>query len=310
MKEEKQIHAVTGGLRGFAGRAILEELLRKGKEVRVLTNSCDLDLEDPLKKAEIEVFPLRFELEGLVKALKGVTVLYITYWVRFGPYEQAVKNLLTLIEASRQAGVERIVYISITNPSKSSSLGYFKGKTQVEQALMASGISYCILRPAVLFGGSAKKSILINNIAWLLRKFPVFGVFGKGDYRLQPIHVNDLAQLAVLQGEARENCVINAIGPDTFTYRQLVETIGGAIGIRPCFVSIPPLAGFLLGQIIGKVVHDTIITYDEIEGLMQNLLYVPDARPVGKIKLADWLESTSDVGREYASELALRNPLK
>lgn len=309
MKKERQISAVTGGLRGFAGRAIVEELLRKGKEVRVLTNSCDLDLEDSLRQADIEVSPLNFELEGLLEALKDVTVLYITYWVRFGPYDQAVKNLLILIEAAKQAGVERVIYISITNPSK-SFLGYFRGKAEVEQKLISSGgIPYAILRPAVLFGGSAKKSILVNNIAWILRHFPVFGVFGKGDYCLQPIHTDDLARIAVEQGQKKENCIINAIG-EIFTYRELVETVGKAIGISPSFVSIPPLIGFLAGWVIGKFMHDILISRDEIRGLMQNLLYVPDARPVGKIKLADWLESTPDVGKEYASELALRNPLK
>lgn len=305
MEEKKEISAVTGGLRGFAGRAILEELLRKKQRVGVLTNSCDLDLEDPLRKADIEVFPLRFELEGLVKALKDVTVLYITYWVRFGPYDKAVKNLLTLIEAARRASVERIVYVSITNPSKKSHLGYFRGKAEVEQALVVSGISHCILRPAVLFGGNAKKSILVNNIAWILRHLPVFGVFEKGDYCLQPIHVNDLAELAVLQGERRQNCVINAIG-ETFTYRELVKTIGKAIGIKPSFISLPSEIGFLAGWVIGKFMHDILISRDEIKGLMQNLLFVPGAHGVGKIRLKDWLRQTPDIGKEYASELALR----
>jgi NADH dehydrogenase len=106
--------------------------------------------------------------------------------------------------------VQRIVHVSITNPSEESPLEYFSGKARLEQALAATAMSYAILRPTVLFG---KEDILINNIAWALRRLPVFGVFGDGHYRLQPIYVDDLAQLAVEQGANRENVVIDAIGP-------------------------------------------------------------------------------------------------
>ena len=142
-------------------------------------------------------------------------------------HRQAERNTLTLFECARRAGVRRIVHVSITNPSENSPLPYFSGKARLERALRTSGLSYAILRPAVLFG---KEDILINNIAWALRRLPVFGVFGNGRYRLQPIYVEDLASLAVAQGAAGENRVVEAIGPETFTYRELVRQIGSIIG--------------------------------------------------------------------------------
>ena len=186
--------------------------------------------------------PFHFDQpERLAESLAGVSVLYNTYWVRFNhrrfTFADAVRNSRTLFDAARQAGVERIVHVSITNPSLDSPLEYFRGKAEVEEALQASGVSYAILRPAVLFGG---EDILINNMAWTLRRLPVFGVFGRGDYRLQPIHVDDLASLAVAQGQRRENVTINAIGPETFTYRELVETIGQIIGRRRPLLPLPP----------------------------------------------------------------------
>ena len=234
-------------------------------------------------------------------------MLYNTYWVRFNhktfAHADAVKNTLILFEAAKKAGVKRIVHVSITNPTLDSPLEYFSGKATLEEALKASGISYAILRPTVLFG---KEDILINNIAWMLRKFPLFGVFGDGNYRLQPIHVDDLATLAVEQGDHRENITINAIGPETSTYRELAQKLGAIIGYNRRVVSVPPWMGYAVGSIAGRFVDDVVITDGEIEGLMADLLYV-DAPPAGKTVLTDWARQHAErLGKRYTSELARR----
>ena len=169
--------------------------------------------------------------------------------------------------------------------------------------LIESGISYAILRPAVIFGS---EDILINNIVWFLRRFPVFVVFGDGNYRLQPIYVDDLAELAVEQGQKTENVIIDAIGPETFTYRGLVEEIGKAIEKKRPIISIPPAIGYYIGSFIGKMFKDVAITQDEIDGLMADLLYTESA-PAGERKLSDWMrENSSSIGRRYSNELARR----
>ena len=166
-----------------------------------------------------------------------------------------------------------------------------------------SGLSYAILRPAVLFG---REDILINNIAWALRRMPVFVMFGDGQYRLQPIYVDDLAKLAVEQGRNNDNVIINAIGPETFTYRELVRTLAGILGKRRLLLSVPPYAGYLGGTVIGWLMRDKMFTWEEIEGLMADLLYV-DAPPAGETKLTDWARQHADqLGMRYASELARR----
>jgi len=214
-------------------------------------------------------------------------------------HEDAVTNTLALFNAAKAAGVNRIVHISITNPSETSHLEYFSGKARLEKAL----ISYSILRPTVLFG---KEDILINNIAWLLRKLPVFGVFGDGEYRLQPIYVNDLAAMAVDEGESTENSIVNAIGPETFTYKSLVETVGEIIGEKKTLLSIHPSIGYLAGQLLGKLVGDVLITREEIEGLMADLLFV-DSPPTGETKLTQWARDHAEsLGRTYTSELRRR----
>jgi len=196
-----------------------------------------------------------------------------------------------------------VVHVSITNPSEGSPLEYFRGKAQLERALTESGLSYAILRPTVLFG---KEDILINNIAWCLRRFPLFGVFGDGRYRLQPIYVDDLAELAVKQGLEGANMIVDAIGPETFAYRDLVREIGTIIGKPRPIISLPPSLGYASGWLIGKFTGDVVITREEIKGLMQDLLCTKSP-PAGSTRLTLWSrEHAATLGQHYASELARR----
>lgn len=301
---KQTLHAVTGAF-GYSGKYIAKRLLDRGHEVITLTNSPDR--ENPFS-GRVKTYPFNFDnSEELTESLRGVSVLYNTYWVRFNhklfKHADAVRNTERLFEAAKKANVERIVHISITNPSGDSPLEYFSGKAKLERALADSGISHAILRPTVLFG---KEDILINNIAWALRRLPVFGVFGNGEYHLQPIYVNDIAALAVEMGAKRDNVTIDAIGPETFTYRELVKVIGETIGMKRPVISLPPAVGYFAGWILGKFVGDVMITHEEIKGLMANLLYV-DSPPAGATRLTDWMREHADsLGRRYTSELARR----
>jgi uncharacterized protein YbjT (DUF2867 family) len=296
---------VVIGAFGYSGRYITRRLLDLGHSVRALTNS--LHRPHPFG-SQVQAFPFTFDdPHQLTESLQGADVLYNTYWVRFDhptfSQSAAIRNSLNLFEAARRAGVRRIVHISITNPSESSPLPYFRGKALLERGVVETGLSYAILRPAVLFG---KEDILINNIAWVLRHLPVFGIFGDGHYRLQPIYVDDFARLAVEQGQESANQIIDAIGPETFTYRQLVRTIGEIIGVKRLIIPVPPFVGYLASWLIGKLVHDVIITRDEITGLMQDLLYTPSP-PTGTTRLTDWVNAhASTLGVRYASELKRR----
>jgi NADH dehydrogenase len=298
------LHAVTGAF-GYSGKYIAQRLLDAGREVITLTNS--LNKPNPFGD-RVKAYPFNWaQPDGLAKSLQGVEVLYNTYWVRFNhrtfTHSEAVTNTLKLFRAARAAGVRRIVHVSITNPSEDSHLEYFRGKAQLERALIESGLSYAILRPTVLFG---KEDILINNIAWALRRLPVFGVFGDGSYRLQPIYVDDLAALAVEQGAQNENVIVNAIGPETFSYRDLARTVGQIIGAPRPVMPVPPRVGYLVGNMIGRLMGDVLITWDEVQGLMADLLYVA-APPAGSTRLTEWARAhANQLGMHYANELSRR----
>lgn len=220
--------AVTGAF-SYSGKYITKRLLERGEEVITLTNHPNRP--DPFN-GKVKAFPMDFnDPAGLTSALSGVDVLVNTYWVRFdqgsNTQPKAVENTGKLVNAAVKAGVKRIVHISITNPSVDSHLPYFWGKAANEKFVTESGMSYAILRPTVLFG---KEDILINNIAWLLRKFPLFGLPGDGAYKLSPTYVDDLAELAVEAVYSKENYIWDAVGPDEFTFREMVSLIGRTTG--------------------------------------------------------------------------------
>jgi NADH dehydrogenase len=299
------LDAVTGAS-GYSGKYIARRLLAKGRQVLTLTGHPErpLPFDQP-----VTVRPYDFDRPDLLAgSLEGVDTLYNTYWVRF-PYgemthERAVANSRALFEAAQQAGVRRVVHVSITNPSEDSPLPYFKGKARLEKALIESGLSYAILRPAVLFGGESGEDILLNNIAWLLRRFPAFAVPGRGRYRLQPIHVEDLAGLAVEAGKGDENAIVDAVGPETYAFADLVYLIKRQVGSEALIVYTPPQVAYLLSQAISQLVGDVLLTQDEVAGLMGDLLISKEA-PTGQTQLSAWLAANADqIGVEYASEVA------
>ncbi len=293
--------AVTGAY-SYSGKYITRRLLAQGHEIITLTGHPDRP--DPFG-GKVKAYPLDFDEAGMARSLAGVDTLYNTYWVRFSQgantQARAVENTRKLVNAAGTAGVRRIVHISITQPSADSPLPYFKGKAQNEAAVMASGLSYAILRPTVLFGA---EDILINNIAWLLRRFPFFALPGDGSYRLQPIFVEDLAQLAVQAGARNDNLIWDAVGPDIFTFREMTQIIGQHIGYAKILVAVPPSLALAASKIVSAFVGDVVLTQDEVDGLMAGLL-VSSEPPRGTTHLADWLTENKDsIGARYASELA------
>lgn len=293
---------VTGAF-GYTGRFITRRLLDAGHEVRTLTGH-------PGRRdcfgGEVDVARYAFDdPSALVASLRGSDVLYNTYWVRFPrrgtSFDQAVANTRTLVRAAEEAGVRRVAHISITNPSKGSRLAYFRGKALAEEIVVGSALSHAIIRPTVLFGGD---DVLINNIAWLTRRLPVFAVAGTGDYHVRPVFVDDVARLTVDAGDHDDDVVIDAVGPETFTFDELVRAVATAVGRRVRIVHVPPVVVVGLAKALGLVVRDVMLTSDELQGLMAEFV-TTEGPATGTTSLSKWLkEQAADVGRAYASELA------
>ena len=296
------MNIVTGAF-GYAGKYITQRLLSAGEAVTTLTGHPNRP--NPFG-GRVSVAPFNFDDPAkLAKSLEGATTLYNTYWVRFAhgefTFDRAVHNTKVLIQAAEEAGIRRIVHISITNPSEDSALPYFRGKATLERAIASSKLSYAIIRPAVIFGGG--EDILINNIAWLLRHFPVFGVPGSGDYRLQPVFAEDLAEIAVGAARHDGNLILDAVGPETYAFRQLVDLIARAVGSKARITHLSKERTLSALRLLGWLVRDVVLTAEEVEGLMSDLL-VSSHPPRAKTRLSEWLRQNADhVGARYASEL-------
>jgi uncharacterized protein YbjT (DUF2867 family) len=296
----RHVHAVTGAF-GYSGLHIARLLLARGERVRNLTGHPDRP--DPFAGA-VEATRFRFDdHQAMRAALRDVRVLYNTYWVRFdhgaSTFARAVERSRALFRAAADAGVERVVHVSITNPSADSPLPYFRGKAMVESALGETGLSHAILRPAVFFGG---RDVLVNNIAWLLRRLPVFGV-PRGSYGLQPVHVEDFARLAVEQGASRVDAVLDAVGPEALGFDELVRLVRRAVGSRAALVPVPRALLLAAARLVGAAVRDVVLTPDEIAGLTANLL-VSKGPPSASTRFSDWLTGNAErLGVEWASEL-------
>lgn len=294
------LDVVTGAF-SYSGSAIARALLASGRHVRTITGHP----QRAPHSSPIDALPLAFDdPPRLVEALEGATTLYNTYWVRFAhdhaDHDQAVANSRTLFHAAERAGVRRVVHVSITHPSIDSAFPYFRGKALVERALLETGVSSAILRPAILFGGD---DVLLNNIAWLLRHLPVFAVGGRGEYRVRGIHVDDLARLCVELGAERDDTVIDAVGPERPTFLELVTTIRDAVGSRARIVHVPGATIPLLSRLLGLTLHDVLLTGDEYRAMAAGLADT-DGPATGSTALSTWLaDHHAELGVRYANEL-------
>ena len=291
---------VTGAF-SYSGAAIASELQAAGRRVRTLTGHPE---RAPAGTA-IQVRPLDFsDPAGLAESLRGARALFNTYWIRFArgqvSHETAVAQSRVLFQAAAEAGVRRIVHVSITHPGADSPYPYFRGKAAVELALADLGLPHAVLRPSILFGGNG---VLINNIAWLLRRLPVFAVGGTGQYRVRPIHVNDLARLCVQAGNSAETEVIDAVGPDRPAFFDLVRHIRDAVGSHSQLIRVPGSLIPPAARVLGLALRDTLLTAEEYEAMAEGLADT-DGPATGEISLMQWIsDHKGTLGRTYANEL-------
>jgi uncharacterized protein YbjT (DUF2867 family) len=299
---DTNLDLVTGAF-SYSGAHITERLLEDGRNVRTLTFHPDRD--HPLRE-RVQALPYRFDDPiALARALEGVTTLYNTYWVRFdhgnATFAGAIANSRALFHAAHRAGVSRIVHLSIANPSVDSPLPYYRGKALVEHALAEVGVPFSIVRPTWIFGGQPE--ILANNIAWILRHLPLFAIPGDGRYPVQPVHIDDLARICVEAAESASDVLVDAAGPETFSFVDLVRAIQRATGSRAPILHLPPVAMAAAARALGLVLGDVVLTAQEIKGLSAGLL-VSHHPPLGRIAFSDWLDdNAASLGQTYANEL-------
>lgn len=296
--------AVVTGAFSYTGGVIARRLLEGGQEVVSLSRRPPPS-GHPLA-GSVPVEPLQFEdSAALARSMAGAEVFYNTFWIRFPRagvgFDDAVARSRLLFEAALRAGVRRIVHVSVTNPSERSPFGYFRGKAGVERVLGELTGERAVIRPSLVYGG--RNEILINNIAWLLRRFPVYAVPGDGRYRVQPVSVEDVADLAVAAAGREGPSVEDAVGPEVYTFEQLLRMLRATVRGRARLVHLPPAVVVAAGRALGPALRDVLITREELGALTCELL-VSHRPPTGSRSFAAWLpEQAGWLGHRYANEL-------
>jgi uncharacterized protein YbjT (DUF2867 family) len=294
--------AVTGAF-GFTGRVIARQLVDQGCDVITLTRH--IDHADPLARS-IDAVKLDFgRPSDMAAALEGVGTLFNTYWIRFPrgaeSFERAIAETAVLVGAARQAGVRRIVHISVVGAAHDAPTPYVRAKAVVEDVVRSSGLEWSIVRPTLTYGPD---DILVNNMAWALRRLPIYGMPGAGTYTIQPVHVDDVARICIEMAEGEAGRTVDAAGPDVMRFRSMVETVRSAVGSRSLVVPMPTWAVLDAARVLGFLVRDVVLTADEIRELTSSFL-TSTRPPLGRIQFADWVTANAAIlGRRWSSELA------
>ena len=290
------------GASGFIGGAISHRLIGRD-EIRSLTSHPEKNRFGERVQSFAYDFdaPMRME-----EAFRGVDVFVNSYYVRFNygraTFELAVDRTRELIALARLAGVRKIVHVSVSNADERSDLPYYSNKGRIERLVRESGLDYTILQPAIVVGPG---DILVNNIAFFLRRLPVFTIFERGEYRVQPITVDAFADLAIEAIDAIDgphgHATLPVAGPRDWIFLDLVRAVHAAVGSRARIVHAPAALALAGLKVAGLFLGDVVLTPDEVTGLTREYLYVE--RPLRRgADFAQWLAQpgvASTLGRRY-----------
>ncbi|MBI5486653.1 MAG: NAD(P)H-binding protein [Deltaproteobacteria bacterium] len=290
--------AVITGAFSYIGAAAARELRRRGWTVHTLTNR-----RTPPHSRHVTFAKLLFHPDHLAAELRGADVFVNTYWIRLphagDDFHTAVRNNRMLVDAAVRARVGRLVHVSVSNASLDSRLGYYRGKAEVDAAVRACGLPHAIVRPTLVVGPA---DVLTSNIAWFLRRFPVFPVPDGGGYRLQPVTLDDTGRIVADAAESSADLDVDAAGQDIVTFREYVELVARACHVKCAIIGAPgrlALAGIRLVELF---LGDTVLAREELAGLEQELL-VSRAPPLGTERVDAWLLAHgAALGRSYVND--------
>lgn len=298
---DKDFDVVTGAF-GFLGAYLAARLLARGRQVNTLTGHPE---RQGSLTGKVKVSPFHFERpEQLAKDLEGAKTLYNTYWIRFergaATFDLTLERTRILAEAAARAGVRHLVQFSSVGADERSDLPYFRAKAEAEKLVAASFPGVTIIRPTLMFG---VESLLFNNLAWMLKKMPVFAVCGRGDYLLQPVYVDDVAAAAVTAEPSAESRILEIGGPETCSYRELLQQLAAVVGARLRVLQVRMERLMQMTSTLAHLTDDVLMTRDEAEALVRGML-VASGPAAGSTRLSSWLEDHGqELGKTYQSVL-------
>ncbi len=277
---------VTGGT-GFVGSHLVRRLAQEKIQTRCLVRKTsslerlprgievvygDVNDKESLKKATENVKAV-IHLVGIIVEHKGATFEII--------HTQGTKNL---VEASREAGVERFIYVSALGARENAQSRYHITKWQAEQDVIKSGMEYVILRPSIMIGERGTFITMLSNV---IKKAPVVPIID-GDSKVQPIYVENTVDCLIKSLTERKttNRIFEIAGPEQITYRQLFLTLMEALGVKKPTIEIPIWLMWLPAYILENVIDRPPITTQQLIMLQEdNICDIKEMQEVFNLKL-------------------------
>jgi uncharacterized protein YbjT (DUF2867 family) len=235
--------AVFGGT-GFLGRRIVGHLLEHGFAVRVAsrhperTERISRDQASALESIRADVNDDESVLAAVTDVFAVINAVSLYLESNNQTFHSVhVEAAGMLAKLSRQSRVERFAHVSGIGADAASASRYIRSRGRGEGAVRSAFATATIIRPAVMFGPD---DAFLNPIIRLLRTLPVFPLFGRGQTALQPSYVEDVAEAIVRALQAPQpQAVYELGGPRTYTYENLLRTVGEHLGFRPILAPVP-----------------------------------------------------------------------
>ncbi|NTU90288.1 MAG: SDR family oxidoreductase [Chlorobiaceae bacterium] len=233
---------LVAGSTGYIGRYVVQELKNRGYWVRALVRSTE-KIKQPGAHLEPAIAPLADEFftgeatrpETLAGVCDGIDIVFSSMGMTrpdfvHSAFDVDYKANLNLLRLAMKAGVKKFVYISVFNAHHMMEIQNIQAHEKFVDELRASGIDYAVIRPTGYFSDMAQ----FLNMA----RSGIMLSLGEGDKRSNPIHGADLAKVCVdaIEGDDK---VIEAGGPETFTYREVAEMAAEVVGKHPFVASVP-----------------------------------------------------------------------
>lgn len=268
---------VTGGS-GFVGSEVIRQLLEAHHQVRVLTHRAEKDLP-----TEVETVPGdTTDPQSLAGRLAGCdAVIHLVGIIREFPsrgitfdrlHRESTSNMVT---AAKEQGVKRFLHMSANGVREDAATDYHKTKWQAENLLRSSPLDWTIFRPSLIFGANDQ---FVNMLAQLIRNLPVVPVMGDGSYRLQPVSVKDVVSgfVAALDAPQSIGQIYLCGGPQTFSYNEILDEIGAALGKSKVHKLHHPL--WLMQPVIAVMqsIPQFPMTSDQLQMLLEENICDPE----------------------------------
>jgi NADH dehydrogenase len=264
---------VFGGT-GFLGRRIVRHLLAQHRTVRIASRHPERTYEvfaggmvnvEPTHADVRDEGSVAVALNGCWAAVNAVSLYVEREQQTF--HSVHVEGAAKLAVKAREAGLARLLHVSGIGSNPRSNSKYIRSRGEGEVAVRKEFPGVTIIRPAVMFG--ADDGFLVP-ITKLLRRLPVFGMFGRGRTKLQPAYVDDVAKaMASILKVPKPSGTYELGGPTILTYRQLLERIRAYVGSKTILVPVPFSMWLAIG-FAAELLQTPPVTCNQVELMREN----------------------------------------